>query len=317
LRRAVGFYLHTAHAADRLVHLHRVDIELDPSDCALSLPDAAAAMQWFRTEHLCVLAAQHTASTLGWLKAVWQLAWSLSTFHQLRGHHHDQIATWQAALAATDPAVRVLGHRQLGIAHTELGRHPEAMDHLRQALTLAEQQGDETAQAHTHTVLGRAYEQQGDDRRSLEHCVQALELCRALGNQVWEARALNGVGWAVARLGDHDLAREHCLAALALHRAHHDPSGEAGVLDSLGYIAHLAGDHEVAVAHYRESLALQRELAFDYGIAEVLSSLGAPHAALGQHDEARAVWQEALEIYQQQGRAEEAERIEEQLDALE
>ncbi|MET9631747.1 BTAD domain-containing putative transcriptional regulator [Lentzea sp. NPDC006480] len=316
LRRVVDFYLHTAHAADRLVHLHRVDIELDPPDCALALPDAAAAMRWFRTEHLCVLAAQHTASTLGWLKAVWQLAWSLSTFHQLRGHHHDQIATWQAALSATDPDVRVLAHRQLGIAHTELSRHPEAMDHLRQALTLAEQQGDETAQAHTHTVLSRAYEQQGDDRRSLEHSVRALELCRALGNPVWEARALNGVGWSAARLGEHDLAREHCLAALALHRAHHDPSGEAGVLDSLGYIAHLAGDHEVAVAHYRESLALQRELAYAYGIAEVLASLGAPHAALGQHDEARAVWQEALEIYQQQGRAEEAQRVQERLDAL-
>ncbi|KJK51210.1 hypothetical protein UK23_07600 [Lentzea aerocolonigenes] len=316
LRRVVAFYLHTAHAADRLVHLHRVDIELEPPDHSLSLPDAAAAMEWFRTEHLCVLAAQHTASTLGLERSVWQLAWSLSTFHQLRGHHHDQIAVWQAALSATDPDVRVLGHRQLGIAHTELGSYSEAMDHLRQALALAEEQGDETAQAHTHTVLARAYEQQGDDRRALAHSISALDLCRVLGNPVWEARALNGVGWSAARLGDHELAREHCLAALDVHRAHHDPSGEAGVLDSLGYIAHLAGDHEVAVAHYRESLALQRELAFDYGVAEVLAALGAPHAALGQHDEARAVWQEALEIYRQQGRTEEAERIQEQLDGL-
>ena len=44
---------------------------------------------------------------------------------------------------------------------------------------------------------------------------------------------------------------------------------------------------------------------------------GAPYAALGKHDEARAVWQEALEIYRQQGRAEDAQRIQDLLAGLE
>ncbi|MEV6240920.1 BTAD domain-containing putative transcriptional regulator [Lentzea sp. NPDC051838] len=317
LRRVIDFYLHTAHDADRLVHLHRVDVELDPPTSApLELADAAAALEWFQAEHHCVMAAQHTASAQDWLKAAWQLAWSLSTFHQLRGHHHDQIASWQLALTVADLDVLVLAHRQLGIAHTELASYAEAMDHLHRALALAVEAGDETAQAHTHTVLARVYEQQGDDRRALEHSFLCLDLCRAIGNPVWEARALNGVGWSAARLGDHEMAREHCQAALDLHREHHDPSGEAGVLDSLGYIAHLAGDHVTAVAHYRESLALQRELAYDYGVAEALAGLGAPHAALGEVDEARAAWKEALEIYEQQGRAEESERVRAQLAAL-
>ncbi len=321
LRRVVDFYLHTAHAADRLVYLHRVDIELDPPSCSPHpVPDVAAAMEWFGAEHLCLLAAQQTAAAREWHRAAWQLAWSLSTFHQLRGHHRDQINTWQVALVAAGqlpaPAVSVLGHRQIGLVHAELGRHDQAMDHLRQALVLAERQGDQTAQAHTHTALARAGEQQGDDRRALEHSLRSLELCRALGNAVWEAGALNGVGWYAARLGDHDQAREHCLAALAIYRTHHDPAGEAGALDSLGYIAHHAGEHEVAIDHYRESLALQRELAFDYGIAEALTGLGAPHAALGRHEQARAAWQDALEIYQQQGRAEEAQRVQALLAAL-
>ncbi|MDX8146928.1 BTAD domain-containing putative transcriptional regulator [Lentzea sp. BCCO 10_0061] len=323
LRRVIGFYLHTAHAADRLVYPHRVDVLLDPPAQGCSpqpLPDSAAAVVWFDAEHLCLLAAQHVAAELGWRQAVWQLAWSLSTFHQLRGHHHDQVRTWQAALVASellpDPAATVLGHRQLGLVHAELGRREQALDHLLRALALAEQHHDVTAQAHTHTALARAYEQQGDDRRALEHSVRSLELCRVLGNPVWEAGALNGVGWYAARLGEHDRAREHCQAALAFYRAHDDPSGEAGVLDSLGYIAHLAGDHAQAVDHYRRSLALQRELIYDYAIAEALAGLGAPHAALGQFDEARAAWQEALEIYQQQGRTEEAQRIQERLDSL-
>ena len=65
------------------------------------------------------------------------------------------------------------------------------------------------------------------------------------------------------------------------------------------------------------SLALQRKAVYDYGIAEALAGLGAPYAALGKHDEARAVWQEALEIYRQQGRAEDAQRIQDLLAGLE
>lgn len=322
LRRVVDFYLHTAHAADRLLYPHRVDVELDPASCSPHpLPDVPAALEWLGREHLCVLAAQQTAVALGWRCVVWQLAWSLSTYHQLRGHHRDQITTWQEALVAAAelpaPAVSVVGHRQLGHVHAELGRHDEAMDHLRQALALAEQQGDETAQIHTHAVFSRAYEQQGDLQLALDHSVRSLELCRAVDHPVWEAGALNRVGWYAALLGDHEPARQHCLAALAIYRAHRDPSGEAGVLDSLGYIAHHAGDHELAVDHYRESLALQRELAYDYAVATALDGLGAPLAALGRHDEARAVWQEAAEIYQQQGRAEEAQRIQDRLAALE
>ncbi|MGW6936605.1 BTAD domain-containing putative transcriptional regulator [Lentzea sp. NPDC054927] len=321
LRRAIDFYLHTAHAADRLLHLHRVDIDLTPPTAPPHpLPDAAAAMDWLQTEHLCLLAAQQTAATQQWHRPVWQLAWSLSTYHQLRGHHRDQINTWQTALPAAEhlpaPPVLVLAHRQLGLVHAELGHHEQAMTHLQQALSLAEHQGDETAQTHTHTVLARAYEQQGNHQQALQHSLRSLSLSRSLDNPVWEAGALNGVGWFYARLGNHERAREHCLAALALYRAHHNPSGEAGTLDSLGYIAHLAGHHEEAVKHYRESLALQRELIYDYAIAEALAGLGAPHAALGQHAEARAAWQEALEIYQQQGRTEEAQRIQAQLDAL-
>lgn len=321
LRRVIDFYLHTAHAADRLVHPHRVDVELSPSDAAPHpLPSAAAAVDWFTAEHLCLLAAQHTAATLNWHQPTWQLAWSLSTFHQLRGHHRDQINTWNRALQSAEqlpaPAVTVVGHRQLGLVHAELGQHDQAMTHLHQALSTATAQGDQTAQTHTHTALARAYEQQGDDQQALTHSLLSLELTRALGNPVWEAGALNGVGWYAARLGDHDRAREHCQAALAIHRAHHDPAGEAGVLDSLGYIAHHAGHHEEAITRYQESLALQRDLIYDYGIAEALAGLGAPHAALGQHTEARTAWQEALEIYEQQGRTEEAKRIKDQLTAL-
>ena len=82
--------------------------------------DASAALAWFDTEHACLLAAQHAATTHAWHFTVWWLAWSLNTFHLRRGHRHDRLIVWQAAAdAAThlpDPTTHARTHQYLGRA---------------------------------------------------------------------------------------------------------------------------------------------------------------------------------------------------------
>ncbi|WP_433260637.1 BTAD domain-containing putative transcriptional regulator [Actinosynnema sp. CS-041913] len=321
LRRVVGFYTHTAHAAERLLEPHRHPIHLDPpapGTLAHPLPDMSAALAWFDAEHLHLLAAQQTATTHAWHDTVWHLAWTLGTFHTRQGHRHDRLAMWQAALDAcahlSDPATHTLVHRCLGRSYLDLGRHTEAIEHLHRALALAEH--DRAAQAHAHLTLAHAWERRGDDRQALEHSIHALRLVRGLDRPVWEADALNQVGWFAARLGDYDTARAHCQAALALHRRHPDPGGEATALDSLAYIAHHTDDHHQAIAYYRQALILARGLRNTNRTANTLDHLGHPHAALGHHDHAREVWREALELYRGQGRHDDAVRVQRQLDAL-
>jgi tetratricopeptide (TPR) repeat protein len=323
LRRVVDFYTHTAHTADRLLHPHRPPIQLNPPEPGClphSLPDYPAALAWFDTEHPCLLAAQHTATTHAWHQAVWHLAWTLNTFHGRRGHLHDLLSVWRAGVAAAehlpDPTAHTLAQRLLGHAYAVLGRHDEASGHLRQALALAEQHHDRTLQAHTHRTFAWAWERRGDDRQALEHATHALTLYRTLDNPVWEARTLNLVGWYAARLGEYDRARDHCQAALTLNRRHHDPDGEATTLDSLGYIAHHTGHHHLAIHHYRQALTLNRDLGHTYYLATTLDGLGHPHTALGEHDQARAVWREALELYRAQQRTEDAERVQQRLAGL-
>ncbi|GAB2994216.1 ATP-binding protein [Saccharothrix stipae] len=323
LTRIMDFHLHTAHTADRLLNPHRELLSPEPPAPGVHphpLPDTDAAPTWLQAEHATLLATQRTAATLGHHHTVWHLAWNLHTFHQRRGHLHDAITTWQAALDVADhlpdPATRSRTHRHLGYACSRLGLHEQATTHLEQALVLALRHHDPTEQALTHRVLAFAWEQRGGDRQALEHAHHALALIRALDQPVWEADALNQVGWLSALLSQFDTAREHCQAALTLNRHHHNPGGEAATLDSLGYIAHHTGDHHQALDHYHHALTLRRGLGHAYLVADTLDRVGHPHAALGQHEQARTVWREALELYRDQGRDTDADRVQHQLDDL-
>ncbi|UJW30424.1 tetratricopeptide repeat protein [Saccharothrix sp. AJ9571] len=323
LVRVMDFHLHTAHAADRLLEPQRQLLPADPPAPGVqphSLPDAAAAMVWLEAEHATLLATQRTAVALGRHHVVWHLARALDTFHLRRGHRHDALATWRAALGAAgglpDPATRIRAHRHLGRAYSRLGVHEEAAAHLDQALSLAVHHHDRTQQAHTHQALATTWERRGDDRRGLDHARQALDLYRTLDHATWEADMLNGVGWYSARLGDFDTARDHCRAALALHRELRNATGEAATLDSLGFIAHRTGDHRLAVDRYQQALALRRALGDAYEVAGTLEGAGHSHAALGQHEQAREVWREAVALYRGQGRDTDAERVQEQLGNL-
>ncbi|MEU0532339.1 ATP-binding protein [Amycolatopsis tolypomycina] len=323
LVRVGDFHLHTAHAAARLLYPHRALVRPEPPAPGVRphlLPDTAAAVAWLDAEHATLLATQRAAVTLGHHHTVWHLAWNLTTFHQRRGHRHDAVTTWQAALEAADhlpdPATHSRTHRLLGLACARLGLHEQATTHLEQALDLAVRHHNPTDQAHTHQALALAWEQRGDDRQALEHAHHALDRYRSLDQPVAEAVALNTVGWFAARLGRFDTAREHCQAALTLHRHHHNPGGEAAALDSLGYIAHHTGDHHQALDHYHHTLTLRRTLGNAYQVAETLDSMGHPHAALGRYEQARTVWREALQLYRDQGRDADAERVQHQLDDL-
>jgi transcriptional regulator with XRE-family HTH domain/tetratricopeptide (TPR) repeat protein len=322
VKRVLDFYLHTAHAAGRLLEsdvpllqrgLPTAAVEVRP------LPDAAAAMDWLNVEHRNLMAAQQTAATLGWHHTVWPLAAALSTFHLRSGDHQHEIAAWSAALDAanqlSDPAVRTGVHWHLGRVYNQMKRHEDAVHHFHVALDLAERHGNLTDQGHVHMQLGREWNGWGDSRRGLEHATQALSLFRTIGPPLLEASAHIVTCWCHLLLEDYDTARTHCRQALCLIENVH-PELEGVAHDRLGYIAHHTGHHRQAIEHYQRALTLFRGLGHSYETANTLDNLGHPHTALGQHDHARAAWQQALQLYQGQHRSLDVQRVQQQLDTL-
>lgn len=312
LRRLVDHYLHTAYAAERLLEPHRVPVELDEpaAGCQVRVPHTeAAALAWFEAEHVNLLAAQASAAAEGWHAAVWQLPWTLSTFHSRRGLWHDLVTVWERALAGElrdgDPAIRALAHRSLGHAHVELRDTAAGRTHLAAALELA---ADTVTRANIHHVLARVHDLDGDPAAAMRHGRLALDLHRDAGNEIGATRAGGALAWLAAHQGRHDEARQLCADAIAAARALGSPEIEAACLDTLGYVAHETGDHEAALRHYTESLTSYDAIGEGYAIADTHDHLAHTHAALGDDARARDHWQRALALYDKQLRSSAAAR---------
>ncbi|MFC0547906.1 AfsR/SARP family transcriptional regulator [Kutzneria chonburiensis] len=323
LRRVVDYYLHTAHAADRAMDPHRRLAQFDPpgpDTHPTPIPDAAAAMTWFDAEDLNLVAAQQLAVDHGWHGAVWQLAWEVSGYHLRRGRRHDRVAMWRAAADAAeqlgDPIVRLRVLRLLGRAYADVGRHEEAREQLELALAVAEQAHDLEQQAHTHVTLAIAGERHADYRWSLTHALQACQLFEQIDRPVWKADALNLAGWMSAKLGEYDATYDYCGESLTIYRDRGDTEAEATVLDSLALAYRLDGRHRESVDHYQQALVLFRRHGVTNEIAQALDNMAQAHLALGEREQARAAWQEALEVYRRQDDVQNADLIQERLDAL-
>ncbi|MGD0704489.1 MAG: BTAD domain-containing putative transcriptional regulator [Trebonia sp.] len=176
LRRALDHYLHTAYAADRLLHPVRDTITLappQPGTAPEELADDQQAWRWLEAEHPVLLAAITQAAAHGCDPHACQLPWTLSTFLDWQGKWHDNLAVQTVSLAAAQRlgnlTEQARTHRLLGNACARLGAYPDARTHQHRALDLYRQLGDHAGQAGTHYNLVTTFELQGRNRAALDH----------------------------------------------------------------------------------------------------------------------------------------------------
>ena len=325
LRSLVDFYVRTAYAGGRILAPQRPDSLLGepPPGPPIHPPtDPAAMMAWFDAECGCLLSAQQWAHSRGWDAEVCRLAWSLEPYYRRRGNLEDQAAVWQLAVTSAqrlnNPAVRTQAHQLLADAYAQLGRTTDALTHLGQALTFAEETRDITSQGDIHHSLGGAWERHGDMQKALEHAQQALHIVRRLGDSYYEARALNGVGWLQALLGQYAEARANCEEALTLLREHPTNArqiGESHTLDSLALIARHLGEYDQALDYYDQALKICRAQRHSFFEPNLLEHAGDARKAQGRPDDARDSWTRALELYVAQHRTADADRVRDHLAA--
>ncbi|HVQ91801.1 MAG TPA: tetratricopeptide repeat protein [Mycobacteriales bacterium] len=320
--RLLDHHLHTAAAADRLSYPARDPVTLArpaPGVCPEPFADGQQALAWLRAEQDVLLAAIDLAAGTGSDAHTWQLAWTVFTFLDRRGHWDHCLATQRLSLAAArrlaDLPAQARAYLLLARAYARLGRHDDAHTVLQHAQNLYRQTGDRAGQAQTHHYLALVRELEGDYAAALDHDRRAVELYRAAGHGLGEAVARNGVGWYQALLGDHEQAVASCRQALALYLDHGDRYGQAITWDSLGYAHHHLGRHAEALDCYRHALELFQASGDRQREALILIHLGDTQHATGDLDAARRAWQHALATLEDL-RDPDADRIRTKLAAL-
>ncbi|MGC5290643.1 BTAD domain-containing putative transcriptional regulator [Micromonospora sp. DT231] len=310
VHRLLDHCLHTAHAADLVLHPHFSEISLAPAGLGVT-PESprsrSAATAWFTAELPVLLAAVPLAARLGFEGHAWRLAWTLAGFLHRQGHWQDWLGTQRVALAAAsrigDQTGQGQAHRSLGLACSRLRRYDEADDHLRRAFDLFTEVGDDAGRAHTCLNLGQLAERRGQHHEALHHSRRALTLFRRAGNQAGQGYTLNAVGWQEGLLGNHHGALRSCGEALRVLQEVGDVQGQADTWDSLGHAHHQLGDDRRAIACYGHALDLFTQVNDRYAEASTYVNLGGSHRALADLDATRAAWSRALTILDELGDA--------------
>ncbi|MEJ3741880.1 tetratricopeptide repeat protein [Actinomycetes bacterium KLBMP 9797] len=302
-RRMLGHYVHTGHAAARLLDPHRLPIPLRPPDPAVrpeELSSGADAVAWFTAEHPVLRAAIHDAARHGLDADAWQLAAAHVEFYARRGSWGTFVDTQRIGLAAADRAGDLAGqaHAQhgLGRAYAKLGKHDEALRHYEGGRQRFQALGNRIGEALAHKGIAWVLGLRDEYREALRHAGRALELFRATGHRAGEANTLNAMGWYHAQLGDHERALVLCGQALESHATLGDRHGAANTWDSLGYAHHQLGRHREAAGCYQRAVELYQAAGDRHSEAQTLRRLGDSHAAAGDASAARRARDEATRI---------------------
>jgi tetratricopeptide (TPR) repeat protein len=305
VHRLLDHYLHTAYAA------HRIRLaEPPPVTPAPPVPgvtpecptDQHHAVLWFTTELPVLLRAIHHAAEHGFDRHACQLGSMLTQYIGQHGHHTDQVAAQQTALAAAnrlaDPAAKAHAHHNLAVAHVQVHSHTEAHTHFGHAIDLFDNLNNQAACADAHLSLSHALGLQSRYAEALSHAEHGLRLYQQAGHLAGTARALATIGWHHTALGHHHDALTNSRRAIPLLQQLGNHPWEALATGNIAQVLDQLGHHDEANAHLLQAITALRNAGEHYA-ARGLSILGDREHAAGRPDTAHRHWHRALTLLEE------------------
>ncbi|GIH07209.1 SARP family transcriptional regulator [Rhizocola hellebori] len=302
-RRVLGWYLHSADAADRMLIRRRPRISLEPPEepnWTAAFADIDGALAWCETERANLVAAVTSAVAAGEHTIAWQLPVALWGFFMLRKYRDDWAFTTETGLAAARRAGDRSGEAWaltcLGVAYADGSRFAESQPRLLSALAIRRAIGDRVGEGTALVALACMHLDRGDVDDAEANYLEALDIYRETGDRWSEGIALTGLGVICMRRKDADGAVERLEQSAALSRAIGDPWGEAMARHALGAAYRDAGRHDDAIACLTATVETQRTIGDEWGQGATMFELGRCLQGVGRQAEAAQAWQDALPI---------------------
>lgn len=182
----------------------------------------------------------------------------------------------------------------MGVASNETGSINTSVFEL--ALKAGNQDGDRMLIGSATNNLGNVYRMQGDTQRAIDHHKNALTIAGETGDRTLEGSALNGMGMANLQLGNPRQAIQYLEKSLALAREIHDRQGEMAALVNMGSVYQQLGDFHRSIQYFEQELGIARQVGNRRGESVALTNLGGIYSSLGDHRRAVQCQEQALKI---------------------
>lgn len=305
VERVVGGWLALAEEAHRRVYggdftvLHGDGARWRPDpeyvDRAMTDP-----LDWMAGERENLCAAVGQAVEAGLHEACWDLAVTVATLCELRGHLDEWQQTHQTALTATRAAGNVRGTAallgSLGTLHLTRGQNRRAHEMLGSALdefvALDEPRGAGLCRRDLALLARYA----GDDELALSLYGQAMADFARVDDIVGRATVLTQRAQILSLRGELATARADLAEAMEINQGVGYAGGVARALRRLGQVRSRSGAHDDAEQTLVEVLAMVRRSRDVIGEGHLLFNLGEATAAAGRFDVARRWFEESLAV---------------------
>lgn len=318
LRRIIGWYLHTADAAQsHIVPFDRYHLARPvPEDVHLLTFDSyASALRWYQTEAANLVGATRAAAQAELHTLAWQLAAVLRALYIHQNAFDDWLTTSRigadSATRAGDRVGQAEAWESVGKAYFQARRLDEAETSHRTALQIRREIGDRFGEAKSTNALGLI----GLRRRRLEDARsffdQSREIFQDLGERRWEALMQSNLAETLCELQQPRAAADILRETLAVFRDIGDRFGEGNALFLTSWAYRGLGDLDGARAAIDQALVIAEEDENQVWQAHWLVELGHVQRTAGQPADALISYQRAASIQRQLGdRSREAFAIE-------
>jgi tetratricopeptide (TPR) repeat protein len=306
LRRVLGWYLHTADAAQTWLNPSEHHVPLPEADAQpLAFQEYDGAADWSEREQGNFPALVRAADKAGLDELTWRLAVALWFARPPSSGERDWLELGRLGLGAAsrlgDRAAQIRLNTNLGMAYRTLNRFDEGLDCLGRALTLARETGNRYDQAYALNLIGLVHLRTRRIGAADEHFSEAASIFAELDRAHLSATVLSNVASARLSAGRLAEAASAVEQALAAHRALGNRRGEGNILRVAAELHRESGAHQQARQAINEALEIALALR-DHALEGFwLLTLGDVQRSAGEYGDALTSYQRSAMLHRRLG----------------
>lgn len=228
------------------------------------------------------------------LKAIDNIAWSYI------GNNPDTAVALagqqlELARATGQKKFEARAFRTMGVALTNKGNYPLAIDHLLKAAKINEEMGNKRGMGNCYCSLGIVYYNQANYSKALEYHLKDLKIRQEFGDKEGLANSYNNIGIVYFDQSDYPKALDYCLKGLKITEELNNDN-IPNTYSNIGIIYYNLSNYPKALEYYLKDLKSNERIGDKKAIADCYCNIGVVYDAQRDYGAAIEYQLKALKI---------------------